>query len=136
MGFATNSTLIPVLVDANGNGNGVLIVSDTLNHSSIVEGVRGSGARVQPFEHNDMVRAPLTAQRPVSNQGPGGLTKDGRTEGGARLLTFSPRPVFNPNPAHPLSLYPISHILSQFLLRLLCHTSSLTQPRVFFFHPR
>ena len=54
MGFATNSTLIPVLVDPCGNGKGVLIVSDALNHSSIVEGVRGSGARVQPFVHNNM----------------------------------------------------------------------------------
>jgi len=54
MGFATNSTLIPVLVDVNGNGKGVLVISDTLNHASIVEGVRGSGARVQPFVHNDM----------------------------------------------------------------------------------
>jgi len=54
MGFATNSTLIPAMVDPSGRGKGVLIVSDSLNHSSIVEGVRGSGARVQPFAHNDM----------------------------------------------------------------------------------
>ena len=42
------------MVDPSGNGKGVLIISDALNHSSIVEGVRGSGARVQPFAHNDM----------------------------------------------------------------------------------
>ena len=54
MGFATNSTLIPVLVDPSGNGKGVLVLSDALNHSSIVEGVRGSGCKVQPFAHNDM----------------------------------------------------------------------------------
>ena len=54
MGFATNSFVIPVLVDPQGNGKGVLLLSDALNHSSIVEGVRGSGAKVLPFAHNSM----------------------------------------------------------------------------------
>ena len=54
MGFATNSFVIPVLVDPQGHGKGVLLISDALNHSSIVEGVRGSGAKVQPFAHNSM----------------------------------------------------------------------------------
>ena len=54
MGFATNSTIIPVIVDPAGNGKGVLVLSDALNHASIVEGVRGSGCKVQPFLHNDM----------------------------------------------------------------------------------
>lgn len=45
MGFATNSTMIPTLVDADGDGRGVLVLSDALNHSSIIE-VRGaSGGR-------------------------------------------------------------------------------------------
>lgn len=39
MGFATNSAFIPLLA-----GKGTLVVSDALNHSSIVAGVRGSGA--------------------------------------------------------------------------------------------
>lgn len=39
MGFATNSAFIPLLA-----GKGSLVVSDALNHSSIVAGVRGSGA--------------------------------------------------------------------------------------------
>ena len=43
-----------MLVDPSGNGKGVLVLSDALNHSSIVEGVRGSGCKVQPFAHNDM----------------------------------------------------------------------------------
>ena len=43
-----------VLVDPAGNGKGVLVLSDALNHSSIVEGVRGSGCKVQPLAHNDM----------------------------------------------------------------------------------
>ena len=42
MGFATNSVGIPALV-----GKGCLILSDALNHSSIVAGVRGSGAKVK-----------------------------------------------------------------------------------------
>lgn len=42
MGFATNSVVIPALV-----GPECLILSDTLNHASIVTGVRGSGAKVK-----------------------------------------------------------------------------------------
>ena len=38
MGFATNSTLLPGLIDPRGDGRGVLIVSDSLNHKSIIEG--------------------------------------------------------------------------------------------------
>mmetsp|Transcript_4745 Transcript_4745/g.8618 ORF Transcript_4745/g.8618 Transcript_4745/m.8618 type:complete len:1349 (+) Transcript_4745:123-4169(+) len=48
MGFATNSTVIPSLV-----GKGDLIVSDQLNHTSIVQGARESGAKIKPFVHND-----------------------------------------------------------------------------------
>eukprot|EP00850_Spirogloea_muscicola_P002630 SM000010S04268 [mRNA] locus=s10:648149:651787:+ [translate_table: standard] len=47
MGFATNSMTFPVLV-----GKGGLIVSDSLNHASIVAGARGSGAKVVVFKHN------------------------------------------------------------------------------------
>ena len=54
MGFATNSSLLPALVDPNGDGDGVLVLSDAFNHASIVEGVRGSRAKVRPFTHNDM----------------------------------------------------------------------------------
>lgn len=35
-------------------GKGVLILSDSLNHASIVEGVKQCGATVKPFAHNDM----------------------------------------------------------------------------------
>uniref|UniRef100_A0A061QT62 serine C-palmitoyltransferase n=1 Tax=Tetraselmis sp. GSL018 TaxID=582737 RepID=A0A061QT62_9CHLO len=48
MGFATNSMILPALV-----GAGDLVVSDALNHASIVSGVRGSGAKVRVFRHND-----------------------------------------------------------------------------------
>ena len=48
MGFATNSAFIPILAD-----KGTLFLSDSLNHASIVSGVRGSGAKVKVFSHND-----------------------------------------------------------------------------------
>eukprot|EP00730_Choanoeca_flexa_P007285 TRINITY_DN12308_c2_g12_i2.p1 TRINITY_DN12308_c2_g12~~TRINITY_DN12308_c2_g12_i2.p1 ORF type:complete len:532 (+),score=132.61 TRINITY_DN12308_c2_g12_i2:82-1596(+) len=49
MGFATNSTNMPILV-----GKGGLIISDELNHSSLVLGARLSGAKIKVFRHNDM----------------------------------------------------------------------------------
>eukprot|EP01096_Ripella_sp_DP13-Kostka_P009413 TRINITY_DN361_c0_g2_i7.p1 TRINITY_DN361_c0_g2~~TRINITY_DN361_c0_g2_i7.p1 ORF type:complete len:496 (+),score=223.86 TRINITY_DN361_c0_g2_i7:220-1707(+) len=50
MGYATNSTTIPSLVS-----KGDLIISDTLNHASIVVGCRSSGASIKVFKHNDPV---------------------------------------------------------------------------------
>lgn len=47
MGFASNSTVLPALV-----GKGDLIISDELNHSSIVQGCRESGAKIKAFKHN------------------------------------------------------------------------------------
>eukprot|EP01102_Stenamoeba_stenopodia_P019558 TRINITY_DN7425_c0_g1_i2.p1 TRINITY_DN7425_c0_g1~~TRINITY_DN7425_c0_g1_i2.p1 ORF type:complete len:536 (+),score=105.45 TRINITY_DN7425_c0_g1_i2:85-1692(+) len=48
MGYATNSTNLPAIV-----GKGGLIVSDSLNHASIVIGTRCSEAKVVVFRHND-----------------------------------------------------------------------------------
>ena len=48
MGFATNSLIIPALVS-----KGCLVVSDSLNHNSIVKGCSGSGAKVKVFRHNE-----------------------------------------------------------------------------------
>ncbi|XP_021012195.1 serine palmitoyltransferase 3 [Mus caroli] len=48
MGFATNSMNIPIFV-----GKGCLILSDELNHTSIVLGSRLSGAVIRPFKHNN-----------------------------------------------------------------------------------
>ncbi|PVU98804.1 hypothetical protein BB559_001266 [Furculomyces boomerangus] len=48
MGYATNSSVIPLLVD-----KGCLIISDELNHSSLVSGSRLSGATITVFKHND-----------------------------------------------------------------------------------
>lgn len=47
MGFATNSTCIPSIV-----GPGCCIISDELNHASLVLGTRLSGAKVYVFKHN------------------------------------------------------------------------------------
>jgi serine palmitoyltransferase len=49
MGFATNSMNIPALV-----GKGCLILSDELNHASLILGAKLSGATVRVFKHNDM----------------------------------------------------------------------------------
>jgi serine palmitoyltransferase len=49
MGFNTNATTIPTLV-----GPGDLVISDELNHTSIVNGARASGAAIRIFRHNDM----------------------------------------------------------------------------------
>jgi len=49
MGFGTNSTGIPGLV-----GKGGLIISDSMNHSSIACGARSSGATIRVFKHNDV----------------------------------------------------------------------------------
>lgn len=47
MGFATNSQIMPAIV-----GPGDLILSDALNHASIVVGARSSGASISVFDHN------------------------------------------------------------------------------------
>jgi len=48
-GFATNSGLIPQLV-----GEGDLVISDELNHGSIIDGVRLSRAERGVYKHSDM----------------------------------------------------------------------------------
>lgn len=49
MGFATNSMNLPIFL-----GKGCLILSDELNHASLVLGARLSGAMIRVFKHNDM----------------------------------------------------------------------------------
>jgi serine palmitoyltransferase len=48
MGFNTNATTIPALCS-----HGDLLISDQLNHTSIVNGARSSGAAIRTFRHND-----------------------------------------------------------------------------------
>nr|CAH8828881.1 unnamed protein product [Trichobilharzia regenti] len=49
MGFATNSLNLPCLVDKE-----CCVISDELNHTSLVLGCRLTGATVRRFRHNDM----------------------------------------------------------------------------------
>lgn len=69
MGFATNSTNIPALV-----GKGGLIISDELNHASLVLGCKLTGAKVVCFKHNDMedlesvVRTAIVDGQPKSHR--------------------------------------------------------------------
>ena len=49
MGFTTNSTLIPLLVS-----KGDLVLSDALNHSSLIIGMKSSTEEIRIFKHNDM----------------------------------------------------------------------------------
>ncbi|RKP26350.1 pyridoxal phosphate-dependent transferase [Syncephalis pseudoplumigaleata] len=65
MGFATNSTIIPALVS-----KGCLIVSDELNHASIVTGVRLSGASIRVFKHNDPEDLELVLRDAISQGQP------------------------------------------------------------------
>ncbi len=48
MGYGTNAASIPALM-----GPGTLILSDALNHASIVNGARHSGASIRVFRHNN-----------------------------------------------------------------------------------
>jgi serine palmitoyltransferase len=48
MGFATNALGVPCL-----GGKGTLLISDSLNHSSIVTGARASGAVIRVYKHTD-----------------------------------------------------------------------------------
>ncbi|XP_053200938.1 serine palmitoyltransferase 2-like [Panonychus citri] len=49
MGFATNSTNIPALA-----GKGCLLLSDELNHASLILGCKISGATIKVFKHNNI----------------------------------------------------------------------------------
>lgn len=69
MGYNTNSTTIPALC-----GKGDLIISDSLNHASLVAGCRTSGATVRVFKHNNfqdlekIVRNAIIEGQPLINR--------------------------------------------------------------------
>lgn len=60
MGFGTNSTGVPALI-----GKGGLIISDSMNHSSIAIGARSSGAVIKVFKHNDMKHLEAVIRRAI-----------------------------------------------------------------------
>lgn len=57
-GFTSNLATIPALV-----GNGDVIFSDELNHASIIDGSRLSGAKIVRYTHNDPVALEETIQK-------------------------------------------------------------------------
>ncbi|KAL5008181.1 hypothetical protein ScPMuIL_013762 [Solemya velum] len=69
MGFASNSMNMPSLVQ-----KGSLILSDELNHCSLILGARLSGACIQTFKHNNMedleekLRAAIVAGHPRTSR--------------------------------------------------------------------
>ncbi|KAJ3167125.1 serine palmitoyltransferase component [Geranomyces variabilis] len=65
MGFATNSTTIPALVH-----KGCLILSDELNHASLIYGARISGATVRTFKHNDAKDLEVVLRKSIANGQP------------------------------------------------------------------
>jgi len=60
MGWGVNCTAIPALV-----GKGSLIISDSINHNSIVTGARLSGAVIKTFPHDDMAALESIIRRAV-----------------------------------------------------------------------
>jgi serine palmitoyltransferase len=65
MGYATNSAVIPVLC-----GQGDLIISDDLNHASIISGVRGAGCKIKVFKHNNAVHLDHVLRHAISSGQP------------------------------------------------------------------
>ncbi|KAI5016522.1 hypothetical protein ZWY2020_006373, partial [Hordeum vulgare] len=59
MGYVTNFATIPILI-----GKGGMIVRDSLNQISIVNGAKGSGATVRVFQHNNVLREEITGGQP------------------------------------------------------------------------
>lgn len=64
-GYGTNASTIPSLM-----GKGSLIISDSLNHTSIVNGVRASGASVRVFRHNEAADLELVLKQAIAEGQP------------------------------------------------------------------
>ncbi|URE34964.1 Serine palmitoyltransferase [Musa troglodytarum] len=73
MGYVTNSSIIPALVGEEG-----LIVSDSFNHNSIINGARASGATVQVFRHNSPSHLEEVLRENIVKGQPGTHTHHGR----------------------------------------------------------
>lgn len=50
-GYQANSTIIPAVADRKS-----IIFSDKLNHASIIDGIKLSGAKLVRYQHNDMIQ--------------------------------------------------------------------------------
>jgi len=64
LGYVTNLTVISTMV-----GRGDYVISDKLNHASIVDGCLMSGARFLRFRHNDMESLEQRLQQADAEQG-------------------------------------------------------------------
>jgi serine palmitoyltransferase len=64
MGYATNSTSIPAFASEKGT----LIISDGLNHNSIVCGSRGSNCGIRVFKHNNVEHLEKVLQEAVKSK--------------------------------------------------------------------
>ena len=60
MGWGVKATAIPALV-----GKGCLIISDSINHNSIVTGARLSGAKIKTFHHDDIAALERTVRNAI-----------------------------------------------------------------------
>jgi serine palmitoyltransferase len=65
MGYGTNATSLPALM-----GPESLLVSDALNHTSLVNGARGSGASIRVFKHNDAKHLDAVLKEAIINGQP------------------------------------------------------------------
>eukprot|EP00004_Rigifila_ramosa_P013853 TRINITY_DN30_c0_g1_i3.p1 TRINITY_DN30_c0_g1~~TRINITY_DN30_c0_g1_i3.p1 ORF type:complete len:494 (-),score=109.91 TRINITY_DN30_c0_g1_i3:10-1491(-) len=65
MGFNTNATTLPALA-----GPGSLLISDSLNHRSLVIGARSSHASVRVFRHDDMAHLERVIRESISEGQP------------------------------------------------------------------
>jgi serine palmitoyltransferase len=69
MGYATNSTTLPALVR-----KGALVISDSLNHASLVMGLRATGAHIKVFKHDDTVDLERVLRSAIAQGQPGSGT--------------------------------------------------------------
>ena len=65
-GYVSNETGIPTIAKLLPN---CLLLSDALNHNSMIEGVRKSGCEKQIWRHNDMAHLEAIAARPPIRSG-------------------------------------------------------------------
>ncbi len=80
MGYGTNSTTIPAIA-----GKGALIISDKLNHTSLVNGCRASGAKAKTFEHNDIENLERVLKEAIVEGQP---TSDGKHKHWTKIIVM------------------------------------------------